>query len=153
MNGRAESAWVKLLREELSHVSGDYVEVRAALAQARKIFHRELAQAFQPHLNAELFALPQNDYEQMKALASWVNRETRELGLAIRGQKVGGPAIVQASYRDREETSARFRIVETSEAGVRQYANLPRLQDVQLTVDAPRREGPAERFRRDRGGR
>lgn len=142
--------WLDHLRREIRSLPPEYAARRQRLLDLRTAFHLEVARAFEVALGDELATLPQGTHEERRDLASWVNRQTRELGLSVASPKSGGPVTVVAGYRD-DANSSRFQLVERTPDGHRRSTATPRLAGLKLCQDPTRREAATERFDRSRG--
>jgi hypothetical protein len=84
----------------------------AAASQGKELLSlakRLVAHRLAVPLNARLQKQPQDSYQEKQEIVSWVNKELRELGLAIRCPRTGRPAILVADFRDNADDSSRFR--------------------------------------------
>lgn len=88
------SEWRSALRHALAATPDEYRSRHKALAAASVTFRLELARALEPALNAAAAAMPQESYEDKKALARWLNAELRTLGLALRDEVTGRPCLL-----------------------------------------------------------
>lgn len=75
---------------------GDYANQRALLVRISDATRAAIAKAFGPILTERAKAFPQQDYEDKKALARFINSELRRFGLAIKCPKTGMPAFLVA---------------------------------------------------------
>jgi hypothetical protein len=109
--------------------------------QLERDYRLALAKMLQPLLNKELSARPQETYSEKQALATWVNRRLKEIGLAIKCPKTGKPAIVLADVKHGGSDVSRFRIEIRDDAGkkVRTFTSRA-LPELNLMEDEPRRE-------------
>ena len=125
-----------------------YTDAYKAADELLTLTKQEVAQRLSAPFNAKIRSMPQDTYQQKKDLASWVNTELRNLGLAIRCPKTGNPAILIADVRGDAEETSRFRLEYTDERGkkVRSWTgyDLSGLT-LELRDDIPRKEGPTVR--------
>jgi hypothetical protein len=143
MSDEERLGWVTLLRQLMTHAPSDYAKAMQEFLALRSTFHEVLVAEFSMRLNHEMANRPQNTLQQKRDLASWVNKEARTLGLCVKGPKAGGATIVTASYRDDEERTARYQLVEQLPDGKRAYTNIGSLKDLRFGVAAVRTEGAA----------
>lgn len=85
-----------------------YENLSRNLAAASRVVREEFAIILQPAINTQAASMPHRSYEEKKALANWINRELRQLGLAIRGPD-GQPCLLQAGPA-RDHEVGRFRL-------------------------------------------
>jgi hypothetical protein len=69
---------------------------RAELHTVHDAAREAIARAFEPALNEKARSLPQATYDDKKHVASWVNEQARELGLAVRCPRTGKPGLLRA---------------------------------------------------------
>jgi len=79
--------------------SSDLPELLRTLHRARENFQSEMAEQVTPGLNAYLSRQPQVTYEQKKQLSQWLNRQLRELDLAIEDPVTKMPAVLTVGNR------------------------------------------------------
>lgn len=136
--------WRRVVRQHLAAQTGSLDERLAALLDARRAFHAELAAAATPVLNAMLQQRDDGLLESRRKLCSWVNETLRMFGLAIRCPKTGVPSIVIANPRDQDDDRGRFRLEHRDEAGrvARTFSSVD-TPALDLMEDPPRREALA----------
>jgi hypothetical protein len=123
------------LRRAIQRIAGSetrpYEHTRARLASTSRIVREELAAILQPAINGQAAAMPHETYEEKKTLANWINRELRQLGLAIRCPRTGEPCLLQAGPA-RDHVVGRFRLDYMDESGRRHSpsssVSLPQLE-------------------------
>lgn len=148
MAGKRERVWGEVLSALASGLPADYEEFTAAARALGRCFHCELATAMQPRLNSHLRTLPSDTYAEKQYIATWVNEQLRELGLAIRCPKTGKPANLIADVQAGEDSASRFRLdVRTDEGGRTRTFSSRDLFDLELMEDATRQEPLSRRFR------
>ncbi len=120
-----------------------YADAYTLILEKSQQFRAQVASVLAPRLNAHLKTLPQDNYADKQALATWVNNELRQLGLAIRCPKTGKPATLVADSRGQGEY-ARFRLDVRGDDGrhLRTMTSTT-LPEFELIEDEPRREGRA----------
>jgi hypothetical protein len=106
--------------------SSDYVQLTTHLTRLHRAVQQHIAAQLEPALKARMQVLPQNTYEDKKALTKWVNAELRRYGLAIRVEtveKIGEnvetkvyPAILASDVGKRRE-EGRFQLEYMSDVG------------------------------------
>jgi len=74
----------------------DYLQQKQALVTLYAGVRSEIAAYLGPALNAHCSTLPQQTYDEKRALAKWVNAELRQFGLAIKCPKTGQSAYLVA---------------------------------------------------------
>ena len=103
--------WRALLRASLGRLPKDYHKARDQLAQIRRDFLTEVAEALEKPLNAHLKTLPQESLAEKREIATSINRDLHSLNLCVKCPATGLPAVLVADYRDHEDRSSRFRFV------------------------------------------
>lgn len=135
----------------LADLPGDFAERRDALRELHLATRTAVAVAFEAVLNDEARARPQQAYDDKKALATWVNAELRELGLAIRCPRTDRPCRLMGNPGGKPG-EGRFVLEFLDDAGRRQQpltsVTLPHLA---LMPDDLRRASYADRHRPARG--
>jgi len=144
MDQDKQSEWIENTRVLLASLPPDYAASHAEIVAFRHSFQAELAHALQARLNEHIKTAPQDSYEEQHLLATWINRELRLLGLAIKDPKTGRPAIVVVDNQDAQHAKTRFRLQVRDGSG-RQIKTLAstRMFDLALMEQYPREEGAA----------
>lgn len=137
----------KRVRSRLEQRPESWAERAKAARELRLTILKEIASSLEPVLNAEASARPQDTLEEKQDLATWLNRELRELGLAVACPPSQLPGIVVADAgRTAEDGSSRFRIEAHHPDGRRvRSASTAWVPSLELVVDPPRREGGSRR--------
>lgn len=88
----------ELIEGELEQALGDlppeYSARRHVFATLHDSVRSVIASALEPVLNEQAAAMPQETYEEKKALAKWVNAELRRFGLALKSDRTDRPCIL-----------------------------------------------------------
>jgi hypothetical protein len=137
------------LKSLLAGLPETYPERYAALQKLRHAFHREIACSLEPVLNSHVAGRPQNSPDERKELATWINQQLRDIGLAVQCPKTKHPAslIVDWQYADDPEIT-RFRFAFRSDSGRSCHGAARReLPYLQLTEHLPRIESLARFYR------
>lgn len=146
-----------VIEELLSGCSTEYAARYSRLHELSHEFRSEVARQLQPTLNSELQKMPQDSYAEKQALASWVNGQLRELGLAVKCPKTGRPANLVADIKEAGSDVSRFRFEIRDENGKKARTLASReLPELELMEDEPRQEPLlkwTERLRQARGKR
>ena len=122
----------------------DYPRRSETLAAMTMAYREELASQLAPALNAHIRTMPQETYEEKKALAKWVNDELRRFDLAINCPKTGQGSILLAIPGNHPEVG-RFAIEHKTPEGKRvRSVTTPQLPPLDLMVADPRREALLE---------
>jgi hypothetical protein len=123
---------------------------RNAFVALRDAMRDEVARAFQCTLNDEAKKLPQETYEEKKALTKWINGELRQLGLAIKNKKSGHPCFIFATTGNNPAVG-RFVLDYRDDRGRHQhpFSSLS-LPELELTLDDLKVEPSAKRTRSPR---
>lgn len=138
-----------LLRESLAATPNDYSECYKIVSHLLHTFRSDVAALLGPRLNEALKGKPQDTYDEKQALASWVNNELRQLGLAIRDPNSGKPAILVADVKGGVDSPSRFRFEIRGEDGTRKRTFSSRsLPELELMEDELRREPLSKQVRR-----
>jgi hypothetical protein len=146
-----ESEWRRLTQQLLATLPRDYQSCRRTLAALSHAFRNELAEAFEGHLNTYIQTLPQQTYQERKVIASFVNEELRELGLAIKCPRSGRPAILIADVKNSTDGTGRFRLESRNDGGHKYRTRTSsKLFALNLIEDSPRKEGMARWTQCDR---
>ena len=126
----------------LDMVPQDCPALIAEMERFQHEFRVALAERLEPVLNAYVRQLPQDTYEDKKALARFVNAQLSPLGLAVRCPKTGMPSIIEADANDASGKVSRFRYFARRPEGrrVRTVSN-KELPVLELMEDTPRGEG------------
>ena len=112
----AESA--ERIAETFSSLPPGYEQFLSEVAKITEILLRALSSQTESRLNGYLKTAPKGTLADKRALASRVNRDLRELGLAIRCPVTGGESILLADARDvHDEEGGRFRIEHRDDSG------------------------------------
>lgn len=133
----------RLVRKVIESGPGGF-EAHAERARGvRSAVHAEIASALGPVLNAHLNTLPQDTLVEKREIAAWVNRELRQLGLAIRSPVSDSPGILVANPgRDGDQgEKSRFNIITRDAAGRRYSPSSGWVPELELVEDPPRKEG------------
>ncbi len=118
-----------------------YEEFYRNLVESSHAFRAQVAASLQPMLNANIKTRPQEHYDDKQHLASWVNAQLRDLGLAIKCPKTGRPGILVADLKGSESEISRFRLEVRGEDGKRSRTTSWRsLPDLDLMEDESRQE-------------
>jgi hypothetical protein len=141
-------------REESDNSRAD--RIRAVLSKARptgylaavneakelvSLTKQEIIARITPLLNAQVSAMPSENYGDKQKIASWVNGELRRLGLAIRCPKTNHPAILVADVRGGEHEISRFRLEIRDDSGNRKRTwSSQSIPELTLMEDSPREE-------------
>jgi len=134
-----------VLGRALASPYGSYEELAGRALRIRSMVAGEIAAAITDSINAEAAQRPQDSLAEKRELASWVNHELRQLGLALAFPGTGRPAILTATpgRRDADEGS-RFRLEAKDERGRRVMSGslswAPKLEPI---ASPPRSEGGA----------
>ena len=112
-----QRAWLRrALADDLRQVSYGEAYVRAV--RWNQLFHEELAAALAPRLNEHLATVPQQTIEQMRDVATGLNAQLKQLGLAIRSPAGGHASWLVAETKSAAEPGVcRYRFFETNERG------------------------------------
>jgi hypothetical protein len=130
--------------ERLRDLPFEYAECYRALVELSHDFRQEVADVLQPRLNRQLQTMAQDTYEEKRLLASWVNNELHQIGLAIKCPKTGKPATLVADIRGGRTDSSRFRLDVRNDDGRHiRTVTVNQLPELELIEDEPRREGLA----------
>lgn len=122
-----------------------YPERFDALVQISNQVHARLAALLQPALQDHLQTCPQATLAEKRALASWVNGQLHELGLAVRCPVTGRPAHFLVDRRDTTTDYCRFRLEVTADDGrKRRTLSSARLPTIELMKAGPRKESFAK---------
>jgi hypothetical protein len=134
----------------LTDLPGDYTARYAAIQAIRHAFHREIAVALEPAINERVSQMPQDTPEERQNLASWINEQLRQIGLAAKCPVTGRPASIVVDRQDREHPEiTRFRYGVRSEDGKYSHnATSRNLGEFKLTEHSPRVEALAKSFRK-----
>jgi hypothetical protein len=125
----------------LDKLPADYSACFAKLVKANHAFRGQVAVALQSRLNKHLHALPSESYAEKQAIASWVNGQLRDLGLAIKCPKTGRPGNLVADLKEAGGDISRFRLEIREESGKRIRTISSRtLPELELIEDEPRQE-------------
>lgn len=137
--------------EAVAEASGDYESKRTA---ARKLIHTfkvSLAKLLQAPLNDHLKTLPQATTKEKQTLATWLNEQLREFGLAIKCPKTNRPSILIADKVRKTDERGRFRLENRDEANALVRTSTSReLPAIELIEDSPRTEGMVDFLKRKR---
>ena len=143
-----KQAWQKVFSTLLDRLPTDYTAAYPQLLELRSIFHHELASCMQARLNEHLTKLELDSYQQKQGIATWVNQQLREVGLAIRDPKTGRPATLVADTRDANDELGRFRFdVRDDDGRTRRTFTSNTLPLLELMEDEVRREAFAKQQR------
>ena len=116
----------------------------AAVTEAKELVSltkQEIIARITPLLNAQVSAMPSENYGDKQKIASWVNGELRQLGLAIRCPKTNHPAILVADVRGGEHEISRFRLEIRDDSGNRKRTwSSHSITELTLMEDSPREE-------------
>lgn len=138
-----------MVRAALAHAPDDYAACQKLVADLSHVFRREIAEVLGPRLNDVIKAMPQETYVEKQALASWVNNELRQLGLAIRDEKTRRPAILVADVKGGVESPSRFRFEVREDNGTKTRTFTSRtLPTLELMEDKVRSESFARQSRK-----
>lgn len=140
-NDKGIAEWRSVVRATLKGDARSYEELQKLASTMKQVFQEELASAIGPSLGERVANAPQETLSQRRDLASWCNRELKELGLAIRCPRTSRPAIIISDAR--EGPSGRYRLQVRDDNGViyRSWtSDNPRLGRFELMPDSPRRE-------------
>ena len=141
---KKRSEWLERTRDLLAAMPHDYGASSGEAAELTHAFRTTVAAALQPRFNAHITSMPKDSIADKSALASWVNHELHQLGLAIRCPRTGGPAILTADTRTPEDDAGRFRL-EVRGVSPRRIRTLTSVQlfELEIMEDVPRQEGGA----------
>jgi len=107
----------KKVDEELKDLPQEFEERRAALRSMHEVSRSTIAAAFEEALNRKAQGMPRVNYDDKKVVASWVNDELRNLGLALRCPRTGDPALLRANPGG---ANGRF-VIEVSDASGKRH--------------------------------
>jgi hypothetical protein len=101
--------WAAKTEEMIGPLPADYDELAVCLEGATRGFRKGIAQILEPALNAKVTAMPQEGFDEKKALARWVNAELARFGLTLsyRVEDKQLPALLVA-FAGRTPQSGRF---------------------------------------------
>lgn len=106
-----------------------------ALRNLQGALREEAAAALTEPLNTAVAQMPAATYEEKKIVATWVNEQLREYGLAVKCPRSGLPGILQANPGN-DPARGRFRIEVLDAKGQRQHhMTAVRLPELSLVVD------------------
>jgi hypothetical protein len=111
-------------RTELRHLleadirSLSYAQAYQLATQWNQMFHEELAGVLAPFLNQQLRDTPQQTLPQMREVATSVNADMKQLGIAIRCPATGQPSVLVAETKSGTEANVyRYRFQHTNGQG------------------------------------
>jgi hypothetical protein len=126
----SRSKTVQISGQLLQELPTEFLARRDAVGAIFDVVREKIAEAMEPAINAQAATMPQSTYEEKKALAKWLNAETRRLGLALKAPKTGMPCFLVATTGNHPSTG-RFVFDYVDEQGRRQHpmssATLPHL--------------------------
>lgn len=119
-------------------------DVLLGLKQLGHEFKSAVAARLQPALNFHLQGLSHESYSEKQEIASWVNAQLHDLGLAIKCPKTGKPATLIADVRGGDDEYSRFRLDIRGDDGrhLRTYSSRE-LPELEIIENEPRVEGLA----------
>ncbi len=136
----------ELVRKIVDTETCDFAERAAHARGVRAAVQAALVPILEPALNKQLNSMPQDTLEEKRSLASWVNHELHELGLAIRCPLTGRQAVLVANpgrCGDEGEKS-RFRIESRDDQGRKRHSPTSGwVPEITLVVYGGRKEGRA----------
>jgi hypothetical protein len=145
---KIQSEWMDRTRSLLDQLSDDYPAAATKAAELTLALRTAIADTLQSRLNSHIATMPNDSVEEKSALATWVNHELHELGLAIRCPSTGGTAILCVDARDEDDRRGRFRLSVRGHANRHKTLTSANLFDLELMPDNPRREGADKLSRR-----
>lgn len=141
MSESFEKGLQSLLRDLAGNPVADYTTLAPRFMAATHTFRTGLAALLEGPLNDHLQTLPQETPAEKQALASWLNAQLRQLGLAVRCPKTGRPSVLISDLKESGSHIGRFRSENRDETGakVRPWTST-QLPVLELMEDLPRLE-------------
>ena len=144
-----QRAWRNAFETLIEGLPEKYLGFASAAQKLENALRTELAAAIQPRLNVHIRSLPHETYAEKQTVASWVNDELRQLGLAIRCPRTGQPAILIADVQGGIDSASRFRLEIRGIDGSRTRTICSReMLELEIMVDAIRPEPFSRRIKR-----
>lgn len=125
----------KSVRTCLGASGRSYSEIRSNAHDLLRVAREEIANTIGPSLNESISRMGQDNYEERKSVANWVNNELRLLCLGVKHPTNNRPSRVYANPTN----GGRFQFAFLEDTGIRHIlGSRAKLEQLQLTpMDPP----------------